>query len=138
MISEGTKYLFIIDTNQYSGNFEREMCAYLTGCIGDCGVGDKMSRLFYDEVDDPDDELFENIAYIPDEHGCSRPATIWRDSEDVYRSVGIWFETKPTPEQIQILKDRANKFTTIYKSESLKIKGFRLITFTTTSVTEIL
>ena len=24
-------YIFIIDTNMYAGNFEREMCAYLTG-----------------------------------------------------------------------------------------------------------
>lgn len=30
---------FIIDTDSYSGNFEREMCAYITGHIGDCLVG---------------------------------------------------------------------------------------------------
>lgn len=35
------KYSFIIDTNSYAGNFEREMCAYLTGQVGDCGVGDE-------------------------------------------------------------------------------------------------
>jgi len=30
----------IVDTENYSGNFEREMVAYATGCYGDCGVGD--------------------------------------------------------------------------------------------------
>ena len=29
------KYLFVIDTDSYAGNFEREMCAYLTNQIGE-------------------------------------------------------------------------------------------------------
>jgi hypothetical protein len=33
-------YVFIIDTEQYAGNFEREMCAYCTGILGDCEVGE--------------------------------------------------------------------------------------------------
>ena len=36
---QNEKYLFVIDTDSYSGNFEREMCAYCTGQIGDCEVG---------------------------------------------------------------------------------------------------
>jgi len=42
-------YKFIIDTDQYAGNFEREMCAYLTGTVGECGVGDEFAELFSKE-----------------------------------------------------------------------------------------
>jgi len=40
------KHSFIIDTNEYAGNFEREMCAYCTGQIGDCGVGEEEAEKF--------------------------------------------------------------------------------------------
>ena len=33
-----TKY-FVVDTDTYAGNFEREMCAFMTGITGACGVG---------------------------------------------------------------------------------------------------
>lgn len=29
------QYKFIVDTNKYSGNFERDMCDYMTGAYGD-------------------------------------------------------------------------------------------------------
>ena len=32
-------WIFVVDTNQYSGNFERELTAYMKGMIGGCGVG---------------------------------------------------------------------------------------------------
>jgi hypothetical protein len=73
----GTDYLFVIDTDEYAGNFEREMCAYLTGRVGDCGVGDDFAELFHKEVPNGD-ALFENVASVPDEEGgCCRPATVW-------------------------------------------------------------
>ena len=34
-------YGFIVDTDSYAGNFEREMCAYMTGHIGECSVGEE-------------------------------------------------------------------------------------------------
>ena len=33
-------HLLIVDTENYSGNFERELVAYATGCYGDCSVGE--------------------------------------------------------------------------------------------------
>lgn len=33
-------HFLIVDTENYAGNFERELVAYATGCYGDCGVGD--------------------------------------------------------------------------------------------------
>lgn len=66
-------YKFVIDTDQYSGNFEREMTAYLTGCVGECGVGDEYAELF--EKENVDHIDFSNVAFLNDD-GCSRPCNI--------------------------------------------------------------
>lgn len=65
-------FAFIIDTDSYAGNFERELCAYITGHIGDCGVGEVNAARFKDEVGEP----FENVTVEADDHGCCRPVTI--------------------------------------------------------------
>lgn len=64
---------FIVDTNEYSGNFEREMCAFMTGHIGDCGVGEKEAEE-YKEIYEP----LIGVEQIEDEH-----------HHDVYRPVAI-------------------------------------------------
>jgi hypothetical protein len=38
-MNEENLWLFIVDTDSYAGNFERCMCAYMTGQIGECEVG---------------------------------------------------------------------------------------------------
>lgn len=68
-------YIFVVDTDSYAGNFERAMCAYMTGQVGDCEVGDDYAKL-YREEEDP--ELFDELLYsLPDDHGCARPCFIW-------------------------------------------------------------
>jgi len=67
-------WIFIIDTEQYSGNFERELTAYLTGRIGECGMGREYSDIFKEETkrkrSTPNfDEL---LLSVPDSTGCSR------------------------------------------------------------------
>lgn len=63
----------IIQTNEYSGNFERELCAHCTGQTGECGVGDEFvtdeaSNMFvYNEEEDEDLEIIMSVA---DDHGC--------------------------------------------------------------------
>ena len=71
-----TSYYFVIDTDSYAGNFERPMCAYMTGQIGDCEVGEKESKLFEEEEGDlcKFDDL---VTSESDEHGCSRPVKIY-------------------------------------------------------------
>jgi hypothetical protein len=66
-------WLFVIDTEDYSGNFERELCAYITGRVGECGVGDDMAEIFKKEVGD----ALEGVIEETDEHGCSRPTSIY-------------------------------------------------------------
>lgn len=70
---------FIIDTNRYAGNFEREMCAFMTGMIGDCEVGYEYAERF---LEDYDHEL-DFVTDKADESGCYRPVQI-------YPTPGLW------------------------------------------------
>jgi hypothetical protein len=230
MSSSGGNYIFVIDTNEYAGNFEREMTAYLTGRIGECEVGREMAEIFRKDLKDEDEELFENVTSVPDDNGCHRPATIWpnpryandgmgghytkenanqkelceryaKSVEDyetphikqkegiiedlqagktvsnwtvegaereiarakkeiqeaknlkkvscypAYMSVGIWFYSEPTKEQITLMKERAANFAKVKrelgrswdsnifdKNFKLTIEGFRLIKFETNEI----
>jgi len=162
-----SRYAIIIDTDQYSGNFEREMCAYCTGQVGDCGVGEEEQALFDEKYGDEfRDNIYELIEQRSDDHGCFRPCSIEptpgycnngmgknckeEDAEGddgrypAYQSVGIYFYDKPSQEIIDMIKERAAEFVTMkskhypYKKRTMKILGFRLITELTTSTeTEI-
>lgn len=66
-------YIFCIDTDEYAGNFERPMCAFMTGVVGECGVGDEEAEAYLKEGLEPLEDLIMNM---PDEHGCYRPAKI--------------------------------------------------------------
>ena len=80
MNNNTASYTFVIDTDQYAGNFERELCAYLTGIVGECGVGSEFKDIARKEIpEDLQEELDKIIAHVPDdEHGCSRPVIIWQ------------------------------------------------------------
>lgn len=68
-------YIFIVDTDTYAGNFERELTAYCTGCVGECGVGDNHAVVFNEEC--PGVNMEAIIEMVPDENGCRRPTSIW-------------------------------------------------------------
>lgn len=66
----------VIDTEQYAGNFEREMCAYLTGQFVDSGVGMKISAVVLEEIKHLDWWKCY-IAQEANEHGIERPVSIY-------------------------------------------------------------
>jgi len=69
---------FVVDTDKYAGNFERELCAYMTGQVGECGVGEENAKRFEREVDEATAERMEWIVGMaPDDHGCHHPAKIY-------------------------------------------------------------
>ena len=163
-------YVFIIDTDHYAGNFERQMCAYLTGRVGECGVGYECQEMFEQECQT---SFHDDVTDQADEHGVRRPCTMYptvgwfndgmggqyKDDVDpaevakkykkackdanhaddiwqgqkypAYLSVAILFENKPSKEQIDVMKERAIKFTTLkFKYEDytkIKILGYRLL-----------
>lgn len=76
--SNPTSNVLVIDTEQYSGNFEREMCAYITGQFGDCGVGREFAEQYSSEIKHLSWWEDHICAEEDDEgYGCYRPAAIW-------------------------------------------------------------
>lgn len=74
-------YVLVIDTENYSGNFEREMCAYLTGQYGECGVGQELAEKVKEEGQIKHIEWWDSHivqqAKSGDEDLCLRPVSIW-------------------------------------------------------------
>ena len=136
MISVNTMsapYVFVIDTADYAGNFERQICAYATGCVGQCGVGHEMADVFLEETGL---EPFENVCEEMDDHGCSRPASIWTSPNGDMNSVAIFFAERPDKAQVAMMMERAHRFAALpqedYGQRPLgkrvsKILGFRLL-----------
>ncbi len=148
-------YIFVVDTDKYAGNFERPMCAYMTGCVGDCEVGQDKAEEFVEDIQDDRiaSEFDEGVLQVADEHGCYRPVSIWPtpgwgnngmgkhaqlDGENdkvyhwpAYMSVAIFFQERPSTELIDLMKKRAAEYVELYKKEKfgekIKISGFRLI-----------
>jgi hypothetical protein len=136
-------YVFVIDTDSYAGNFERELCAYVTGAQEEdgCSHGEKEAELFREE--EPKEVqgiIAETIAQGFVEHDgrgylspyvlVHTPGTEERGGE--YNSVGIFFEAKPNGCLVHILKKRAKKYGEIHKNilgepKPFKVTGFRLI-----------
>ena len=83
---------FVIDTNSYAGNFERELCAYITGVIGDCEVGKR--KIEYDEI--------EGVAQVADEYACYRPCAIYPSNG--YFNNGMGFHYKAGEEELALEK----------------------------------
>lgn len=97
-------YALSIETNCYAGNFEREMCAFVTGQIGDCGVGDKEASKFETEFPEWDIIFEEKVQQVQDE-GCYRPVACQGGG-----SLEIYFWDDPTKEELQFLRERILKF----------------------------
>lgn len=126
---------FVIDTDSYAGNFEREMCAHITGTIGDCEVGEEL-------VEDGISKKFPNIQNVADDNGCYRPVSCHElPNSGVNNAVAIFFDINkpPSKEQIELMKERSGTFLEAYRNSSewnknatINITGFRLIEYKTT------
>jgi hypothetical protein len=146
------QYLFVIDTNSYAGNFERNMCGYVTGQTdGDeegHGAKDaKIARLESpDMVSRLDDiigcsskgspvSIFPNPKYGNNGHGKYALLTDQNRGEfshPAFYSVAIHFDSIPDPDLLNLMKERAKHiaakgvglegFQTI-----VEIEGFRLL-----------
>lgn len=134
-----TRFVFVIDTDQYAGNFERDMCAYCTGHIGDCEVGDDYAKRYFDH----ETEAFENIEQRNDNDSCRRPCSIYpTPGTGHHNSVAIFFYEKPTAKQVELIKRRAGAFNEARKKldkfarDEIAITGFRIVTVTEKSNSE--
>jgi len=116
------QYILVIDTDSYAGNFEREMTAYCTGEVGECGVGEEEAEIFQEETGE---NFSAKIESRPDEEdGCQRPCEIWKNGAGPYNSVAIFFSRKPSKKDVLFIKSRADKYGELNK---IKILGIRLL-----------
>ena len=142
-----TSVIFVVDTNQYAGNFERELVAYMTGRLGDCNVGSEEALEFYQDMGlwgdkSPPVECWEDLRnpfdfIIPeaDDHGCFRPATICPSpgpKPQLYNSVACFMSRCPNSEETKLLAERAYQFAEKTKRnpllvEPIAILGFRIV-----------
>lgn len=150
-MSRSNNYVFVIDTRQYSGNFERQLCAHITGVVGECGVGSDYVESVDVLVEEHPDilgipEAMEwidlNVAQVRDDSGAYRPCDIWATPgrtnngngvhSDVteenplkyaaYESVGIFFSQKPPIAVLKFMVERAKTY-----GRGLTITNFRLL-----------
>jgi hypothetical protein len=132
-------YAFLINTDSYAGNFERECCAFVTGVIGDCEVGEE------DVQGDVDYSLVEDIVgQYPDDHGCHRPVTIkYTGGKGSANTVAILLDEEPTKEQREFMEKRALLFPDYmrdtarkYLATNLKVTSLEWIRIKRTYVEE--
>lgn len=112
-----TDWGVVIVTNLYAGNFERELTAFCTGEIGECEVGDAEAASFQEDFNtegcDENNPFWDAINHLPDDKGCYRPCSIFRDSAGEYKSVIIFFHEQPTIEQVEIIKKRIDLYLAV-------------------------
>jgi hypothetical protein len=117
------EYAVIVRTDSYAGNFERELCAHLTGQIGECEVG----KSYVDpEISDVFDSM---VTRKSDDNGCWRPVSLGgceKTPDYSGQDVVIWFSERPSIEEINIIEERANTFMEKYTSEATWNKPFKI------------
>lgn len=113
------KWSFVVDTDSYAGNFERELGAYLVGRYDEFGghragpyaavferdcesnpLLKDFEALSEDRMNDPGDDgkFMSPVDLAP------TPGT------DKYNSVAIFLSRKPTVSELQVLNERARAF----------------------------
>lgn len=142
-------YGFVVDTENYAGNFECEMCAWMTGHTGECGKGNDEVNIALEELDPliykaitenitgyMNDgvlrpcSLYETPGWYNDGkgkysryEGLSRPADTW----PAYLSVIIFFRTNvfSQVDLVRTLKERALSYKPPRWATPITITGFR-------------
>lgn len=130
---EKKEYQILIKTNCYAGNFERQMCAFITAKVGECEVGSEIINNFMKEEHELLDVFDGIVGYKPDEHGCWRPVAL--DEENINNFI-IFLDDKLSPELLSLVDERAKLFEKIrpykYLHEDFKYLGCEQIEVTTT------
>jgi hypothetical protein len=151
-----SKWSFVIDTDEYAGNFERQLSAYVVGACdayGEHRAGPYLEMfkkdfpdenpfedLIEDRVVDPgDDAIMRAPMDIAPTPGYSNDGTgeVTRLKKNkklkypVYNSVAIFLSRKPTAKELKLLKERAEKFPSIPPQKMWDCKfdiiGLRLV-----------
>lgn len=96
----------IIATDCYAGNFERELCAFITGAVGECGVGREYANFFGSYPPPPIDRS--------DDRGVMRPVSL---CDEDFNSLEIYYDRVLTEEEINVIDLRARLFAAICRNK---------------------
>lgn len=140
-----TEFILAIDTTEHAGSFEREMCAFCTGQVGECEIGSKQADAFnaWYAASHGDGNPFDVIVdLVMDDTGILRPCvklpTPGRWSDGLGRhfddadldpakgqmkypaleTVGIYFNSRPSQRLRDIVITRAWEFCQNYRSRA--------------------
>jgi hypothetical protein len=114
------KYVYIIDTTEYAGNFEREMCAYITGMTGDCGVGREFAEMYSQDTGEDESKFYEFVEQRADDNGCMRPCSIHPTPGWFNHGMGEHFKIG---EDAKALKDYVKVVTSESKENIKNLEG---------------
>lgn len=115
--------ILVIDTNMYAGNFEREMVAFMTGQVGECGVGGKAAAAFQDQF--PDKDFEDLVVSVPDERGCCRPASIYPSPYYWNDGLGHEYPNSISPEENPEIVKTYNEEARKHKLKELTAETMR-------------
>jgi hypothetical protein len=121
-------FVLVIDTNQYSGNFEREMAAYCCGAYdGIHGNGSLIKFLEDKRLSGILSGIDDAVTLLPHCKYGNVSSSIWHNPNrnNSYESVAIFFDRIPTLEEMTIVKGRANNFAA--DNPGLTVLGIRLL-----------
>ena len=121
-------YSVIIETNEYAGNFECDVCAFITG-IALFGNGSALIQSEFDYSLFSDDN---DVIVTADDECNLTPVGIFSENNN---SVQIYFNDIPTKEIFELIKIRANIF--FKESDTLLIDVYVIETHVVTTNTRI-
>lgn len=87
--------IFVVDTNQYSGNFDREMCAHMTGVLSYSNVGHEHSKNYLEKYGKP----MDGVILINEDHYRTPVSLIVTPG---MRNNGLGFEFKEGEEDLAV------------------------------------
>ncbi|CAK0780352.1 hypothetical protein CCP3SC15_730018 [Gammaproteobacteria bacterium] len=139
-------FILFVHTNEYAGNFERELTGYVSGIWDHQTHGGDEAAMF--KAAHPDSSLTEAAHFVPDEDlAWQRPCCIADPKNSGYTSLAIFFERSLSLEELQLIWKRARQFPEYMNTKrpgsfpSLKILGIdfieREITVTDTPICSI-
>jgi hypothetical protein len=88
-------FVVVVHTDSYTGNFEREFCAYVTGVVGDCGKGQNLANEYREDEGKDYYDFWDSLDQVPDDNGCCRPVSLDTNSFEG-NSLLIFFQSDPT------------------------------------------
>ncbi len=143
------RFIFIVDTdNSRVGNFERELCAFVTGMLDGCPNSSAQEEATRFTLEYPGGNPLAGLVMddVYQEGGYQGPCSIWptpglfndglgnhypgEPSPDeerrfpAYQSVAIFLRKRPDIDMLELLKNRSRAFS---DRIGVKVDGFRLL-----------